>query len=185
MPLRLARHYAIMHQRVPSAATLDWLLAEGIRGGSYWEVMAALRPGVRCLNQVKRDDVDWFWDRSLARPAQTPSRMKIKRMLRAIHAAVARGHLSAPENSGRGFLARPKPVFGEEKRMNLNRFWAVIWKRMWMIVLLFAVTMIVILFGALSAKPVYEAAVRLQVIPMESEQVGLYGRCGAIPARIR
>ena len=59
--------------------------------------------------------------------------------------------------------------------MNLNRFWAIIWKRMWMIVLLFAVTMIVILFGALTAKPVYEAAVRLQVIPMESEQVGLYG----------
>jgi len=59
--------------------------------------------------------------------------------------------------------------------MNLNRFGAIIWKRMWMIVLLFAVTMIVILLGTLTAKPVYEAAVRLQVIPMESEQVGLYG----------
>jgi uncharacterized protein involved in exopolysaccharide biosynthesis len=44
-----------------------------------------------------------------------------------------------------------------------------------LILLLFAVTMTVILAGALSAKPVYQAAVRLQVIPMESEQVGLYG----------
>ncbi len=59
--------------------------------------------------------------------------------------------------------------------MNSNRYVAILWKRLWMIVLLFAVTMSVLLWGALNAKPVYEAAVRLQVIPMESEQVGLYG----------
>jgi SAM-dependent methyltransferase len=93
MPLRLARHYAIMRKRVPPDATLDWLMSEGIRGGGYWEVMAALRPEIRCLNQVKCDDVDWFWARSLARPGQTSSRLKIKRILHAIHEAVARGVL--------------------------------------------------------------------------------------------
>ena len=55
-----------VRKRVPADATLAWLLAEGIRGGSYWEVMAALRPAVRCLNLVQCDDVDWFWARSLA-----------------------------------------------------------------------------------------------------------------------
>lgn len=49
-------------------------------------------------------------------------------------------------------------------------------KRLWMIMLLFAVTMIVILAQALFAPPTYRATVRLQVIPMESEQVALYGQ---------
>lgn len=53
---------------------------------------------------------------------------------------------------------------------------AVFRKRLWMIVLLFAVTMIAILAQALSAPPTYRATVRLQVIPMESEQVALYGQ---------
>ncbi len=53
---------------------------------------------------------------------------------------------------------------------------AVFRKRLWMIVLLFAVTMVVILVQALSAPPTYRATVRLQVIPLESEQVALYGQ---------
>lgn len=53
---------------------------------------------------------------------------------------------------------------------------AVFRKRLWMIMLLFAVTMIVILAQALFAPPTYRATVRLQVIPMESEQVALYGQ---------
>jgi uncharacterized protein involved in exopolysaccharide biosynthesis len=65
--------------------------------------------------------------------------------------------------------------------MNSNRYVAILWKRLWMIVLLFAVTMTVILLSALSAKPVYEAQVRLQVIPMESEQVGLYSEVRGSP----
>ncbi|HYO87496.1 MAG TPA: class I SAM-dependent methyltransferase [Candidatus Limnocylindrales bacterium] len=93
MPLRLARRYAILRKRVPPEATINWLLSEGIRGSGYWEVMAALQPDVRCLNLVKCDDVDWFWARSLARPGQTPTRLKIKHMLRAIHEAVAHGVL--------------------------------------------------------------------------------------------
>jgi uncharacterized protein involved in exopolysaccharide biosynthesis len=52
-------------------------------------------------------------------------------------------------------------------------------KRIWMIVLLFAVTMTVILAGALTTRPVYESAVRLQIIPIESEQVALYGQANA------
>lgn len=53
---------------------------------------------------------------------------------------------------------------------------AIFRKRLWMIVLLFAVTMIAILAQALSAPPTYRATVRLQVIPVESEQVALYGQ---------
>jgi SAM-dependent methyltransferase len=93
MPLRLARRYAILRKRVPPDATMDWLLSEGIRGGSYWEVLAALPPGARCLNLVKCDDVDSFWRRNLARPGQTLSRLKIKHVLRAIHEAIARAVL--------------------------------------------------------------------------------------------
>ena len=55
-----------------------------------------------------------------------------------------------------------------------GRYLAILRKRAWMILLIFAVTMTVILVGALRARPVYQAAVRLQVIPVESEQVALY-----------
>lgn len=53
---------------------------------------------------------------------------------------------------------------------------AILRKRLWIIVLLFAVTMTVILAGALSAVPMYKSAVRLQILPVESEQVALYSR---------
>lgn len=55
-----------------------------------------------------------------------------------------------------------------------GQYVAVLRRRLWMIVLLFAVTMTVILFGAFTAKPVYQSAVLLQIIPVESEQVALY-----------
>jgi uncharacterized protein involved in exopolysaccharide biosynthesis len=57
---------------------------------------------------------------------------------------------------------------------SLSRYLAIIRKRAWMILLIFAVTMVVILVSAFTAKPVYQAAVRLQVIPVEPEQVALY-----------
>ena len=56
----------------------------------------------------------------------------------------------------------------------LGQYIAILRKRLWMILLLFALTMIVVLASALTAKPVYQSAVRLQVIPVESEQVALY-----------
>ncbi len=61
-------------------------------------------------------------------------------------------------------------------KSDFGRQLAIFRKRLWMIALLFAVTMVVILVQALSAPPVYRATVRLQVIPMESEQVALYGQ---------
>ena len=57
---------------------------------------------------------------------------------------------------------------------DLTQYLLIFRKRLWMIPLLFAVTMTVILAQALAAKPIYSAAVRLQIIPMESEQVALY-----------
>ncbi len=93
MPLGLAQRYAIARGKAPADASLEWLLSEGIRGATYWEVMAALGPGVRCLNRAIGDDVDWFWTRSLNRPDQAPGRLKTKRLLRAVHAAVDRAVL--------------------------------------------------------------------------------------------
>jgi uncharacterized protein involved in exopolysaccharide biosynthesis len=57
---------------------------------------------------------------------------------------------------------------------SLSQYLNIFRKRLWMILLLFAVTMTVILIQALTAKPVYSAAIRLQVIPLETEQVSLY-----------
>ncbi len=51
---------------------------------------------------------------------------------------------------------------------------AILRRRLWMVLLLFAITTSVILVWALTQKPVYSAGVRLQVIPMEAEQVTLY-----------
>jgi SAM-dependent methyltransferase len=93
MPLALARRYAIARGRVPADASPQWLLSEGIRGATYREVMAALGAGVRCLNKAKGDDVDWFWARSLARPGQAASRLKLKRWLYRAHMWVNRGVL--------------------------------------------------------------------------------------------
>lgn len=57
---------------------------------------------------------------------------------------------------------------------NGGQYLAILRKRLWLILLTFAVTMTVILFGALTSKPVYQAAVRLQVIPTEFQSVDLY-----------
>lgn len=58
---------------------------------------------------------------------------------------------------------------------DLSSIFAILRKRLWMILLLFAVTMTVILIGALNTAAVYQSAVRLQVIPVERAQVALYG----------
>ncbi len=60
--------------------------------------------------------------------------------------------------------------------IEIKSFLVILRKRLWIIVLLFAVTMTVILAGALSAVPMYQSAVRLQILPVESEQVALYSR---------
>ena len=57
---------------------------------------------------------------------------------------------------------------------NVGRYLQILRRRLWLILLLFAVTMTVILVTSLTAKPIYQSAVRLQVIPVETEQVALY-----------
>ncbi|NLE75864.1 MAG: hypothetical protein GX605_03810 [Chloroflexi bacterium] len=54
------------------------------------------------------------------------------------------------------------------------RFVRIIRKRLWLIILLFAVTMGVILYTQLTAGEVYQAQVRLQVLAAEPGAVGLY-----------
>lgn len=74
MPLGLARRYAIARGRAPADVTLDRLVADGIRGGTYWEIVRALGPGARCLNRARGDDVAAFWTRSLARSSKENAR---------------------------------------------------------------------------------------------------------------
>jgi uncharacterized protein involved in exopolysaccharide biosynthesis len=58
----------------------------------------------------------------------------------------------------------------------------VIWKRAWLIALIMIVTVGVILITSLTAKPVYRATVRLQVIASESGEVALFSDFQAGPA---
>ncbi|MCX6031098.1 MAG: class I SAM-dependent methyltransferase [Chloroflexi bacterium] len=85
LPLGLARRYAIARGRAPAGATSAWLLSEGIRGGSYWEIARALGPNAVCLNRVQRDDVARFWARALAKPGQSVGRLTLKSSLYAVH----------------------------------------------------------------------------------------------------
>ena len=60
------------------------------------------------------------------------------------------------------------------RNTDFTYYLAILRRRLWMVLLLFAITTSVILVWALTQKPVYSAGVRLQVIPMEAEQVTLY-----------
>lgn len=63
--------------------------------------------------------------------------------------------------------------------METGSFWrylAVIRKRLWLILLLFAATMVVILVRAWSTPPTYRSSLTLQVIPLEPEEVTLFSR---------
>jgi uncharacterized protein involved in exopolysaccharide biosynthesis len=53
---------------------------------------------------------------------------------------------------------------------------AVLRKRLWLILLLFAVTMVVILARAWRTPPAYASSTVLQVMPLESEEVTLFAR---------
>lgn len=85
LPLGLARRYAIARGRVPVGATPEQLVSDGIRGATYWEVVAALGPEAQCLNLTYRDDVSAYWTRSLARPGQPARRLMLKRAAYALH----------------------------------------------------------------------------------------------------
>jgi uncharacterized protein involved in exopolysaccharide biosynthesis len=58
----------------------------------------------------------------------------------------------------------------------------VIWKRAWLIALIMIMTVGVILITSVTAKPVYESAVRLQVIASESGEVALFSDFRSGPA---
>ncbi|HEY63659.1 MAG TPA: hypothetical protein G4O02_03710 [Caldilineae bacterium] len=55
-------------------------------------------------------------------------------------------------------------------------YWEVLRKRLWIVALLFVVTMSVIGYSALTAKPIYRASVRLQVLLVEPEEVTLFAQ---------
>ncbi len=93
LPLPLARAYAIRRGRVPADATEAWLLSEGLRGATYWEVRRALGPGAICLNRTHGDDVAAFWDRSLNRAGQSGRKLALKRALAALHQRIDRAVL--------------------------------------------------------------------------------------------
>jgi len=59
----------------------------------------------------------------------------------------------------------------------------VIWKRAWLIALIVVMTLGVILLSSLTAKPVYRATVRLQVIASEAGEVALFSEFSSGPAQ--
>ncbi len=65
--------------------------------------------------------------------------------------------------------------------METTSFWtylAVLRKRLWVILLLFAATMVIILGRDWLRPPVYQSSLVLQVLPLEPEEVTLYTRLG-------
>lgn len=90
LPLPLARMYAIRRGRVPADATEMWLLSEGLRGATYWEIQQALGRDAVCLNMTRGDDVAAFWARSLRRPGQSGRKLAIKRLFFLLHRGVDR-----------------------------------------------------------------------------------------------
>ncbi len=90
MPLALARRYAIARGAVPADATMAWLLAAGLRGGSYWEIMRGLGPDARHLRPTPADDLASFWGANLARPNQSAGRVTLKRALYGLHRLACR-----------------------------------------------------------------------------------------------
>ncbi|HEY63660.1 MAG TPA: methyltransferase domain-containing protein [Caldilineae bacterium] len=89
MPLRLARRYAIWRSdRVSPECTVEQLVADGIRGVTYWEIRRALGPGAICLNVVRGDDIAVYARTSLARPGQSRKRRLVKSLVWTMARAV-------------------------------------------------------------------------------------------------
>jgi SAM-dependent methyltransferase len=81
MPLGLARRYAIWRGRVTPDQTAEHLVADGIRGVTYWEVRRALGERAVCLNAERGDDIATSAQVSLARPGQSSARRAVKALV--------------------------------------------------------------------------------------------------------
>jgi uncharacterized protein involved in exopolysaccharide biosynthesis len=67
--------------------------------------------------------------------------------------------------------------------MEISSFWkylAILRKRLWIILLLFAATMVIILARAWTTPPSYRSSLALQVIPLEPEEVLLFTRANTV-----
>lgn len=67
--------------------------------------------------------------------------------------------------------------------METSSFWqylAIVRKRLWLILLLFAATMVILLARAWSTPPTYRASMTLQVNPLEPEEVTLFARTNTL-----
>ena len=62
-------------------------------------------------------------------------------------------------------------------------YFRIILKRWWLILLIFAVTTAVILINSMTAKPLYSAFVRLQVIAPEPQEVSLFAEARPVGSR--
>ncbi len=91
MPPRLARRYAIWRSdRVTPDQTLEQLIADGLRGVTYWEVRRALGSEAVCVNAELGDDIATYARASLARPEQSRGRLAVKRIVWGIARGVER-----------------------------------------------------------------------------------------------
>ncbi len=81
MSLGLARRYAIWRGRVTPDRTAEQLVADGIRGATYWEIRRALGERAVCLNAERGDDIATSAQVSLARTGQSSARRAVKTLV--------------------------------------------------------------------------------------------------------
>lgn len=63
---------------------------------------------------------------------------------------------------------------------SFRAYWAILRKRLWVILLVFAATMGVVLYRAWTTPPAYRSSMTLQVIALEPEEVSLYTRAPSV-----
>jgi 2-polyprenyl-3-methyl-5-hydroxy-6-metoxy-1,4-benzoquinol methylase len=85
LPFALARRYAVLRGRLSAAAIHDPLLAEGMRGVTYRELLSWLpESSVKVLNVQRGDDLEAYFALSMSKP-QTQLRIRSKRVLESIY----------------------------------------------------------------------------------------------------
>jgi hypothetical protein len=101
MPLKLARKFAIRcSKKVRPDASLDELIAAGIRGASYWEILNPIRhEPPKNLNKIVDNDIDAYFEISLARqpsPLKRAAILTVRTLYNTLHHVILRPlHLPA------------------------------------------------------------------------------------------
>ncbi len=121
MPLGLAWRYARWRSdRIRPEQTAEDLVADGIRGVTYWEIRRVLGGDAVCLNVERGDDIAAYARASLARPGQSPARRAAKVLVWGAARAVERAVLRPLRVPGTALL--PELTLCFRKREGPGRF---------------------------------------------------------------